>query len=116
MGRLLSDFLQHQREMNENVYRTLNIPPGVVAEMVAQPTTYDVMRDYHAETFGRIEKAAERFAIAIRGLWPRLFHNRPRSKRWRRPKRWRARDILEHLGVQGKGFRGIVRSAQEKKR
>lgn len=33
---------------------------------------------------------------------------KPRSKQWRRPKRWRARDILEHRGVQGVGFRGTV--------
>lgn len=33
---------------------------------------------------------------------------KPRSKQWRRPKRWRARDILEHRGVQGVGFRGIM--------
>lgn len=36
---------------------------------------------------------------------------KPRSKRWRRPKVWRQRDILEKRAVQGKGFRGEVKSA-----
>lgn len=36
---------------------------------------------------------------------------RPQSKRWRRPKLWRARDILEARAVQGRGFRGEVKSA-----
>jgi hypothetical protein len=46
----------------------------------------------------------------MKGNKPKFL--RPHSKRWRRPKRWRARHLCEDIGRPCKGFRGIIQSAQ----
>lgn len=55
---------------------------------------------------------AARAELGLRPLTRKDLGLKPHSGRWRRPKVWRARDILEARAYQGKGFRGTVQAAE----
>lgn len=104
---------------NGQIYSALNIPPELASDLAALPSTWAASQAATDETLRRVAKvsaeASESFYAFVRAYWPMYQKSlRPRSKRWRRPKRWRARHLCEDMRVQAKGFRGIVRSAQRR--